>query len=294
MEKTSVILCNFASVSGDIISKYDIMAIESPLSWPEESSLSGDNIFQKMRDALDKGVNSCPKTSQPSIGTFKKYFEKALEDHDEVVCITISSKLSGTYNAAIQTQNFLSPEDRARVHIIDSMNIDVGEGILGVKAAELSKETESINELIRKIEEYVPRVYFYGMTENPKQMEAGGRIDHLLATLLTQMQKIGMRPILHIEDGLVKAANLKMNAKNTAEALFSQFENKNEKGLSVGRHYRVAISHADNEEEAIKLKSLFEEKYPSQVKVDFISMTGVFIGSHVGPGTLMCCVLEEI
>jgi DegV family protein with EDD domain len=292
MEKTSVILCNFASIPDDIINKCGIVVIESPLSWPEQSSLSGDNIFQKMRDALDKGVNSCPKTSQPSIGTFKKYFEKALEDHDEVICITISSKLSGTYNAALQTKNFLSPSHRERVHVIDSMNIDAGEGILGLKAVELSREMNNINELIIRIEEYVPKVYFYGMTENPKQMEAGGRIDHLLATLLSQMQKIGMRPILHIDDGLVKAANLKMNAKNTAEALFNQFENKNRKGLADGHHYRIAISHADNIEEAMKLKKFFEDKYPSQITVDFISMTGVFIGSHVGPGTVMCCVLE--
>jgi DegV family protein with EDD domain len=291
--KTKIILCNFASIDDSVADKYGIVSIKSPLSWPEEPSLVGDNIFQKMRDALNKGVNPCPKTSQPSIGTFKKYFEETLKDNDEVICITISSKISGTYNAAIQTVNFLSKEIQKKIHIIDSYNIDAGEGILGVKAVELSKEENDIDKLVEKVKAYVPKIYFYGMTENPKQMEAGGRIDHFLATILTQMQKIGMRPILHMEEGVVKAANLKMNAKDTAEALFRQFEDKNKKLLTEGKHYRVAISHADNIKEANKLKSLFEEKYPTQTKVDFISMTGIFIGSHVGPGTLMCCVLEE-
>ena len=293
MEKVAVIICNFASISDETANSYGIVSIKSPLSWPEEPSLVGDNIFQKMRDALDKGVNSCPKTSQPSIGTFKKYFEEALKTNDEVICITISSKISGTYNAALQTKNFLTEEIKKRIHVIDSNNIDVGEGLLAIKAIEIIKEENSIDTVIERIKSYVPKIYFYGMTENPKQMEAGGRIDHFLAMVLTQMQKIGMRPILHMDDGVVKAANLKMNAKDTAEALFKQFEDKNKKSISEGKKFRIAISHADNMKEAQNLKSLFEQKYSSQTKVDFISMTGIFIGSHVGPGTLMCCSMEN-
>ncbi|MDD4409729.1 MAG: DegV family protein [Candidatus Pacebacteria bacterium] len=293
MGKIAIILCNFASISDEAAERYGITSIESPLSWPEEPQLTGDNIFQKMRDALNRGINSFPKTSQPSIGTFKKYFEEALKDNDEVICITISSKISGTYNAALQTKNFLGASLKDKVHIIDSNNIDVGEGLLGIKAVEVSQEGDTIEKVIEKIRSYVPKVYFYGMTESPRQMEAGGRIDHVLAAILMQMQKIGMRPILHMADGVVKPANLKMNAKNTAEALFRQFEDKNREQLSKGKCFRVAISHADNLEEADELKLLFETRYPTQSQVDFINMTGIFIGSHVGPGTLMCCVLED-
>ncbi len=60
-----------------------------------------------------------------------------------------------------------------------------------------------------------------------------------------------------------------------------------------GRNYRVAISHADNIEKANELKSLLLDKFGDKIKVDFISLTGPFIGAHVGPGTLMCTMLEE-
>jgi DegV family protein with EDD domain len=291
--KIAVIVCNFASITQDVKDKYGIVAIASNLSWPEESSLSGDNIFQKMRDALKKGIKSTPKTSQPSMGTFKKYFEEALKDNDEVICITISSKISGTYNAALQTKKLLSEDVQKKIHIIDSNNIDAAESLLAIKAVETARAEDDLEKTISAVNSYVPKTYFYGMTENPDQMEAGGRISHVLAVILKQMQKIGMRPLLHMEDGVVKAANLKMNAKNTAEALFRHFEDSNKKSLAEGKKFRIAISHADNFAEAEKLKALFEEKYPSQVKIDFISLTGIFIGSHVGPGTLMCCVLEE-
>jgi len=293
MEKVAVLVCNFASINEATINKYNIVQIVSTPYWPEGDSLIGDNIFQKMRDARKKGIKSSPKTSQPSMGTFKKYFEEALKNNDEVICITISSKISGTYNAALQTKKLFSPDIQEKIHIIDSNNIDAAESLLAIKAIEIIKNEKDIKTVIEKINSYISKTYFYGMTENPDQMEAGGRISHVLAVILSQMQKIGMRPILHMDDGVVKAANLKMNAKDISEALFKQFEDINKKSLAEGKTYRVAISHADNIIGAEKLEQMFLEKYPSRVKIDFISMTGVFIGSHVGPGTLMCCTLEE-
>ncbi|MFA5729692.1 MAG: DegV family protein [Candidatus Paceibacterota bacterium] len=293
MEKVAVLVCNFASINEATINKYNIVQIVSTPYWPEGDSLVGDNIFQKMRDARKKGIKSSPKTSQPSMGTFKKYFEEALKNNDEVICITISSKISGTYNAALQTKKLFSPDIQEKIHIIDSNNIDAAESLLAIKAIEIIKNEKDIKAVVEKINSYILKTYFYGMTENPDQMEAGGRISHVLAVILSQMQKIGMRPILHMDDGVVKAANLKMNAKDISEALFKQFEDINKKSLTEGKTYRVAISHADNIIGAEKLEQMFLEKHPSQVKIDFISMTGVFIGSHVGPGTLMCCTLEE-
>jgi len=293
MEKISVIVCNFASLTEEVANKYGIIQVVSKPYWPEEELLEGENIFQKMKDALRKGIKTVPKTSQPSIGVFKKYFDEALNKGNEVICITISSKISGTYNTALQTKKFFDQEKQKRIHVIDSNSIDAAETLLAIKAVEIAKEENNIDTVIDKVTSYVNETYFYGMTENPDQMEVGGRISHVLAKVLSEMQKIGMRPILHMKDGVVKAANLKMNAKNISEALFKQFEKINKKSLSEGSVFRIAISHADNISEAEKLKSLFEEKYKDQVKIDLITMTGVFIGSHVGPGTLMCGILKE-
>ena len=293
MKNVSIIVCNFASITEEIANKYKIVQVISKPYWPEEESLDGDNIFQKMKDALRKGIKTVPKTSQPSIGVFKKYFDEALNKGNEVICITISSKISGTYNTALQTKKFFDQEKQKRIHVIDSNSIDAAETLLAIKAAEIAEEEEDIEKIVDRVSSYIKETYFYGMTENPDQMEAGGRISHVLAKLLSEMQKVGMRPILHMKDGVVKAANLKMNAKDIAEALFKQFEEINKKDLAQGLTFRIAISHADNISEAEKLKSLFENKHGKQVKIDLITMTGVLIGSHVGPGTLMCGILKE-
>ena len=293
MKKATIIICSFASITQEVIEKYGIIALTPSLNWPEGEGLEGDNIFQKMRKAREKGINSTPKTSQPPMGTFKKAYEEALSQSENAIVITISSKISGTYNSAIQTRKMFSEEMQKRIHIIDSNNIDAAETLLAIKACELSERGEDIEKIIEAVTNYVPKTYFFGMTENPNQMEAGGRISHALAVILTQMQKIGMRPILHMKDGEVKAANLRMNAKDIAEALLKQFEDVTKKEMNDGKKYRVAISHADNIEKANELKSLLLNKFGDKIKVDFISMTGPFIGAHVGPGTLMCTMLEE-
>jgi DegV family protein with EDD domain len=293
MQKATVIVCSFASITKEIIDKYGIIALTPSLSWPEGEGLKGDNIFQKMREAVRLGINSNPKTSQPPMGVFKKAFEEALLKSENALCITISSKISGTYNSAIQTRKMFSEEMQKRIYIIDSNNIDAAETLLAIKAAELSEEGGSIEKIVAAVNGYVPKTYFFGMTENPNQMEAGGRISHALAAVLTQMQKIGMRPVLHMKDGEVKAANLRIHAKDIAEALLKQFEDVTKKEIQQGKKYRVAISHADNIEKAEELKSLLLDKFGDKIKVDFISMTGPFIGAHVGPGTLMCTMLEE-
>ena len=115
-----------------------------------------------MRDALKKGVKTVPKTSQPSMGTFKKYFNEALQNNDELICITISSKISGTYNSALQTKKFFDSEKQKKIHIIDSNNIDAAETLLAIKAVEIAKEEDDMETIINKINAYIPKTYFYG------------------------------------------------------------------------------------------------------------------------------------
>lgn len=293
MQKATVIVCSFASITQDIINKYGIIALTPSLNWPEGEGLEGDNIFQKMRKAVEKGIDSNPKTSQPPMGAWKKAFDEGLAKSENLIVITISSKISGTYNSAIQTRKMFPEEIQKKIHIIDSNNIDAAESLLAIKACELAEGEEGIEKIVEAVINYVPKTYFFGMTENPNQMEAGGRINHTLAVILTQMQKIGMRPVLHMKDGEVKPANLRIHARDIAEALLKQFEDVTKKEMQEGKKYRVAISHADNIEKANELKSLLEDKFGGKIKVDFISLTGPFIGAHVGPGTLMCTMLEE-
>ena len=183
-------------------------------------------------------------------------------------------------------------EKQKRIFVLDTFNADASESLFAIKAAEMAEEGKDPEEIMQKLQSFVPKTFLFGMLESPKWLEAGGRINHAMAVILTQMQKLGMRPILTMKDGVVKPSNLKMQAQDTANALFKQLDDVIKKPLAEGKKCRVAISHADNLEQAQRLRDMIEEKYP-QIKVEFISITSVVIGSHVGPGTLICCSLED-
>ena len=83
-------------------------------------------------------------------------------NNDELICITISSKISGTYNAALQTKKLLSLDKQEKIHIIDSQSIDTAETLLAVKAVEIIKNENNIDEIVKKnrmIKDLTPHVY---------------------------------------------------------------------------------------------------------------------------------------
>jgi DegV family protein with EDD domain len=293
MDKATIILGNSSSITDELIQRYKFIVVPFKVDWPEGEGFSGSNIFEKMRDGEKKGNTASPKTSQPSIGAYKKAFEEALKGSESVICITIGSGMSGAYNSAVQAKKLFPEEEQKKIYVIDSMNADTGETLLAIKISELIEGGKSVESTVDEAGTIIKKIYLCGMVENPRWLELGGRLSHAAAGLLHQMQKIGMRPVLHIEDGTVKPANLKMNAKDTAEAMLKQFEGACRKGLKDGKRYRIIISHADNLPEAEKLKKLFEEKYPEQIKIESVSMAGLVIGAHVGPGTIIFCLLEE-
>ncbi|MFZ3057543.1 MAG: DegV family protein [Minisyncoccales bacterium] len=292
MKKVSIIIGESASITKEIIDKFNFVVAPFVMEWPEGESLKGDNIFEKMREAEKQGIKTTPKTSQPSMGVFKKAFEEGLKESESVIAITISSAISGTYNSAVQAKKIFDEETQKRIFILDTLNADISESLLAIKATELIEQGLSTEEIYKNLEALLSEIHLFAMLESPKWLEAGGRINHTLSVILSQMQKIGMRPILAIKDGLIKPANLRMQAKDTADAMFKQFEDLTKKPLSENKKCRVAISHADNLEGAQKLRTLIEDKYP-EVKIEFISITSMVIGCHVGPGTIICSFLAE-
>jgi fatty acid-binding protein DegV len=97
---------------------------------------------------------------------------------------------------------------------------------------------------------------------------------------------------LSIIDGVIKPANLKMQAKDTANALFKQIEELVKEPLAQGKKISIGISHSDTLFEAEKLKDLIIKNFP-EIKIEFLTTMGPAIGSHTGPGTLICCFVED-
>jgi len=286
MNKIGLVVDEAADLPKEIIEKYQMAVVPVKMDWPDLENLPGENTFQKMREAEKRGIKSFGKTSQPSPKDFLVAFKKQLESFDKILCITVTSKLSGTYNSANQARGILSQEDQKRVFIVDSLNASCGEGLSDLKAIDLIEQGKDTEEIVKELEKFVPQVRLYGIFEDPKWLEASGRISSTLANWFRRMQKLGFRPILGVKKGLVKAIGIKAKAKDIPTALFHQFEAKTKKLRSQGKKIRVAITHGDDLPGVQKLKEMIEKNLEN-TEVAFVNLIDNVLGVLVGPNAII-------
>lgn len=293
MKPLSIIIGSSAPADQEIIDKYDFVSVPFKVIWPEGEALPGENIFEKMRNAAQAKITNGPKTSQPSIGIYKKAFEDALMISDRVLYISLSSKLSGAYNSAIQAQKMMAPENQSRVSIFDSLNADGSETIFAIKARELSERGLSVEEIINVLEKLRDEIKLFATLETSAWLEAGGRINHTLSIMIDQMQKRGMRPILMIKKGEIKPAMLQMQAKDSSTAILKTLDGLAKEILKKGKTCRIILTHGDNQKEIEVIKNEVEKKYQDKIRIEFIGLSSQVIGAHIGPGTVICCLSED-
>ena len=287
-----------ADLPQEIIEKHQIAIVPAKLDWPELEGLPGENTFQKMRELEKRGIQSFGKTSQPSPKDFLDKYNYQLERFEKILCITLTSKLSGSYNSAIQAKNFLKPEQKEKVFIIDSLSASCGQAIIILKAIDLIESGKKAEEIVKELEKFIPQVRLFVIFEDPKWLEASGRISHLVANLLRKIAQAGIRPLLTFRNGKLIPAGIKGGAKDIPTALFKQFEVKTKRarlqptfhpltggGPLDGKKIRAVITHGDDFQGAQRLRETIEKEF-NNVEIVFLNIIDNVVGAPTGPNTL--------
>jgi DegV family protein with EDD domain len=284
MNRIGIVTEETADLLPETIEEHQIAIVPAVLIWPEMKGMPGENTFRKMRELEKQGVKSFGKTSQPTPNDFLAKYQHHIERFDKVLCITITSKLSGSHNSAVLARTLLAPEEQRRVFVVDSLNASGGQALVVLKAIDLIKDGKKIEEVVEQLEGFVPQVHLFAMFQDPKWLETSGRISHTVASLMRGMARIGVRPLLAFEKGKLVPAGLKTRAKDTAEVLFSKLEKDTEKARKAGKRIIVAITHGDDPEAALRLKRMAEEM--ENIEVAFINIINNVVGVVTGPDTL--------
>jgi DegV family protein with EDD domain len=275
---------NVASILPKILERYQIEIAEAKFDWPELEKIEGENIYQKIKKAYEIGIETRPRTSQAMPKDYLEAFKKQLERFDKVLCLTLTSKLSGCYNSAIQAKEMLSEKDRERIFVFDTFNGVAGQALFVLRAIESIQEQREIEEILEELEKLIPKIHTYLTIQDPKGMEFIGRITKNQANWIRRMKKLGIHPIIKIKDGILTKGGV-VFAKDEPEALFKKILKESEKERKLGKKIRAIINHADNIEGAKKLKGLLKEK---GIEVSFISEASPILCAVTGPGTLIC------
>ena len=283
-EKIGLVVDEAFDLPEEIINENKITVVRFKLDFQELKDLPG-NIYEKAREGEKRGIKNLIKTSQPSINDFLSAFREKLKEFEEVLCITISSKLSGTHNSAVQAKKFIEQELQNKIRIFDSMNVSGTEGILSLKALSLIKEKLDAGEIIEKLKKELPDIKLIGMYKSPKWLEASGRFPKFVPMMMNQAEKMEIKPVFGLRDGKLAIVGIKKNIKDISSALLEEFEKATKKAREAGKKVTVAITHADNIEQADKLKEMVLSL--KNTEIAFVNLLCFPLGGHVGPDTIV-------
>lgn len=236
-------------------------------------TLSYKDFYGQMREG------ATPTTSQVNAHEFEEEFIKHVKNGDSIICITISSALSGTFNSAnIARNNILEEYPDANILVVDSLSVASGQGLLVVKACEMRDRGLSTEEIFSWLEENKNKVIHSFIVDSLNHLKRGGRISGATAAI---GGLLNIKPSLYIDnDGKVIQGEKIKGKKKVLKFLVNEVK---EKAVN-SENETLYICHGDCLEDAETLKSMILEEV--KFKNVVINYVGNVIGAHAGPGVL--------
>lgn len=223
-----------------------------------------------------KAMSKLPKTSHPSPGELIDAIIDAGKDADEVLCLAITSQMSGTYMTMCGCAKLLAEQGYAKkVTVFDTYQCSHGMGILVRHAAKLASEGKTASEIIRLLQKQIPSIGLYFVLDTLKYAKAGGRTGAITAFTV---DKLNLKPLLVFKDGVVKNNEIARGYKDGLRRLLLRMEKEADFSKSL------IVFHGGCIENAVALKTAILEKHPS-AQITILAV-GPVIGIYAGPGSV--------
>ena len=256
--------------------KLGVTLIPMQIRFGNDEYLDGVNITH--RQFFEKLIESdeLPQPSQINEYRFDEAFTKLTADGSEVIAITISSHLSGTYESAVKAADKFG----GKVHVIDSMNACIGERILLEYALRLLKDGLTAQAIADKLNEVKGKIQVLALLDTLHYLRKGGRISAVTAVA---GEMLSIKPVVSVTDGKVKLVGKAIGSKR-GNNLLTQLVDKCG-GIDFDMPYVLGYSGLSDE---FLKKYLKDSEKLSKDKTDEVPayMIGSTIGTHIGPGAI--------
>jgi len=225
--------------------------------------------------------NLFPKTAQPNPQDYMDVYTPHLKEGKDIISLTISSKLSGSYNSAVIAAGILKEEYPDRViAVVDSLNVSVGQGLILKEMIKMRDAGYALDETVRLTEKTLKTTRIYFTLDSLEYLKRGGRVGPTTAFV---GGILGLRPVLQLEEGQVsqlesvrgKKRSLKLIEEAIVDVLKGEMQNVN-----------LGIGHILSKDDADEFKSNTEAALDIKI-TDPVTEVGATIGTHAGPGALV-------
>lgn len=240
-------------------------------------SMDFDVFYQRMTDG------AMTKTSQINADEYEEYFAQFLSQGKDIIHLTLSSGISGTFNSANLAKALLEDKypDR-KIYVIDSLAASSGYGLLVDHLATMRDSGATIDELAAWVEEHKLNLNHWFFSSDLTFFIRGGRISKAAGAVGTVLN---ICPLMNVdfEGRLIPRYKIRTK-KKVIQAIVDKMAEQAEGGTDYSG--KCFISHSACEEDAKAVAALVEERFPNLNGRVLINSIGTTIGSHTGPGTV--------
>ncbi len=275
-------------LSSSLLAKYNVETVPFYISFDgtnyqkEIVDISIDEFYKKLR-----AEKVYPKTSLPAINDYVEKFTPYIEAGKSIICVTISSKFSGSYNAATNAREIiLENYPNATIEIIDSQNATSGEGILVIEISRMISAGLEFSKIVDIARKQVETARIYFPLETLDYLVHGGRIGKATALVGSMLN---IKPILELKEGeLFPFAKV----RGTKKALSRIIEATADYVGSEKDDYNYLVTQSDNVEYATITSENLKKEMNVEVEEDF-SDIGTTVGVYVGPDAVGICLIKK-
>ena len=261
----------------ELLEKYDISILPLHILLGEDEYEDGRDITIEEIYDWSEAHKETPKTSAPSLDRAIELFEPYVKKGDEIISFSISGSMSSSGNIMRMAAEQLEAE--SSIHVIDSQNLSTGIGLLVVEAAAMAKDGRTAEEIVKRMEELIPRVRASFVVDTLVYLHRGGRCSGLAAMAGSALK---LHPRIQVIDGAMQSGK---KYRGSLDRVILSYVKDMEEELKTADKTRVFITHSGCDREIVEqvreyLKGLnvFSEIWETRA--------GGVVSSHCGPGTL--------
>jgi len=275
-----IVTDSLGDITGDLVDELGIKVVPEYVRFGEE--VYRDRVEMTTEEFYRRLVNDSvlPTTTQPRPVDFADVYTELMKETDEILVITLSSKLSGTYQSALQAKTMV--KGKCRIEVIDSKTVAMALGLMVINAVKTLRNGATMDELIAQVNRDISRAQPVMIFDTLKYLARGGRIGKaqgLLGSLLS------VKPVLSVKDGEVIPMTRVRSRAAGMEYLYKFV-------ASYSHIDELAVEHATTPEDAEKLMERLGDLFPRE-RI-FTSTVSPVLGTYMGPSVLSVSVLGDI
>ena len=240
-------------------------------------SMSSEELFRRMSAGAET------KTSQVGVAGYLAYFESMLRDGKDILHVTLSTGLSGTYNSACIARNILAESyPQRKIYIVDSLGASSGYGLMMETLADMRDAGKTLDELYQWIEANKLRMHHWFFSTDLSFYVRGGRISKAAGMVGTMLN---ICPLLNMDQtGHLTPREKVRGKRNVIKRIVEKMAEHAENGTAYSG--KCFLCQSLCMEDAKAVAALVEEQFPNLNGPVRIFPIGTTIGSHTGPGTI--------